>query len=205
MIDSDRGKVGHLREVLVRMPGRISDEAAKRVTAEVDRGDVKAAAEILAADLDTHRPTVTSSELDLLHRAIFWNSHFFDENRYPHLSRHSYILSELPIVSRGDGDAPPWTFSDFRRELGEIIDVLTDRLSPATLESVRSLLYHGEETLALEFVASSLDMYRPTVIREEWEKLRRLLLFYDIEELSSSEESIARGREILAALPVIDS
>jgi hypothetical protein len=205
MIDPDHAKVGHLHEVLIRMPDRITEATATGVSEELDRGDVKAAAEILAADLDARHPTVTSSEMDLLYRATFWNRRFLDEARYPHLWRRGYILTELPIISRGDGDAPPWTFSDFRRALGEIVEALADRLHPVNLDHARSLLHHGEETLALESVASSLDGSHPAVAREEWEKLRRLLLFYDVEKLSSSEEHIARGDQILAALPVIES
>ena len=205
MTDSELAKVEHLREVLVRMTGRLTSDVVERMGTELCRDEVKAAAELLAADLDEHRPTVTSAELDLIYRAIFWNTRFLDEARYPHLWRHSYILNELPIISRGDGAAPPWTFSDFCRVLGETIEALADRLHPVNLDHARRLLHHGEEPLALESVASSLDGDYPAVTREEWETLRRLLLFYDSGELSSTERSVARGEEILAALPVIDS
>jgi len=205
MTDSDDAHVEHLRDVLVCMPDRIAPETVQRVTAELDRGEVKAAAEVLAADLDAARPIVTWSEMDLLSQAIAWNSRFLDEARHPHLWRHSYILQELPIVSRGDDRAPPWTIVNFLKALGEIIEELADRLHPVSLDNARSLLHHGEEGLALESVAGSLELSPAPVTREEWVRLRRLLLFYPVDDRSLPEESVPRGEAILAALPVIES
>ena len=205
MNESDDVHVERLREVLVRMPDRIAPETVQRVAVKLDCAEVKAAAEILAADLDAHRPTVTWSELHLLSRAITWNSRFLDEGRHPHLWRHSYILQELPIVSRGDGAAPPWTTVTFLRALGEIIEELADRLHPVSLDHARSQLRHGEEGLALESVAGSLELSPVPVTREEWEKLRRVLLFYDVDDRPRPEESVPRGEAIIAALPVTES
>jgi len=195
-----------LREVLAGMPDQLTKETVARAGAALDRGDDTAAADILAADLDTRRPTITWAEMDLLFRALnLYNSREFDVTRYPDLQRRHYILAELPVVSRGDGDAPPWTLSGQHRALGELVEALAARLGPEIVDGPRTLHFHREDSLALDLLAAILDSRRPALTRREWEMLRRQLQFYDLDQVLEDEKAILRGDEILAALPVIES
>jgi hypothetical protein len=206
MIERQAERAARLREVLAGMPDQLTRETVARAGAALDRGDDTAAADILAADLDTCRPTITWAEMDLLFRALnLYNSREFDITRYPNLDRRHYVLNELPVVSRGDGDAPPMTCADHHRALGELVQALTARLGPAHFEGPRNLQSHHEDSLALDMLAAILDVDRPALTRQEWDDLRRLLQFYDLDQVLEDEESIHRGDEILAALPVIDS
>lgn len=87
-----------------------------------------------------------------------------------------------------------------------LLDSLGDRLSPQTQESVRTMLWGGEEGIVADELASVLVTQRTPIDTAERDLLRELLYFFELEETDARHyPSLWNRDQVMATLNVVEA